>query len=123
MSTTICPECGGVLSPADQAGVRQWTCRVGHRFSEESLLNASAAEIEATLWAAIRALEDRRVLLALVADRLDADGNAIAADRLRERALACIAHADQVRGTLAQAAQSSLRTTADLEVGAQEQVE
>jgi two-component system chemotaxis response regulator CheB len=121
--STICPECGGVLTAADHAGVRQWTCRVGHRYSGESLLEASAAGIEATLWAAIRALEDRHALLALVADGLAGEGSTSVADRLRERADACIEHASDVRITLASAAQSSLRTIADLKVGAHEEID
>jgi two-component system CheB/CheR fusion protein len=37
----------------------QWECRVGHRYSPESLADAQAGDVEAALWAGIRALEDR----------------------------------------------------------------
>jgi two-component system chemotaxis response regulator CheB len=118
--TTICPDCGGVLSRADQAGVRQWRCRVGHRYSEDSLLADSAGAIESTMWAAIRALEDRRALLEVIASRRKADGDELAAREYRERAGASAEHATQVRHTLARAARSSLRTTTAAERSARE---
>ena len=60
---SICPECGGVLSEHTEAGLTQWRCRVGHRYSPESLADAQAEDVEAALWAAVRALEDRQALL------------------------------------------------------------
>lgn len=34
----VCPECGGVLSERATAGLLQWECRVGHRYSPEALI-------------------------------------------------------------------------------------
>src|SRR5205823_12924035 len=60
---TVCPECGGVLSERLAGGMTQWGCRVGHRYSPDSLADAQAEGVEAALWAAVRALEDRELLL------------------------------------------------------------
>ncbi len=44
--TTICPDCGGVLSERSAAGMTQWECRVGHRYSPQSLADAQAENVE-----------------------------------------------------------------------------
>jgi two-component system chemotaxis response regulator CheB len=73
----ICPECGGVLSERREAGVDHWECRVGHRYSPDTLADAQAADVEAALWTAVRALSDRSRLLHRMADQ--------AASRRQER--------------------------------------
>jgi two-component system chemotaxis response regulator CheB len=107
--TTICPECGGVLTEGSQAGVPQWECRVGHRYSRDSLVDAQAQGVEAALWAAIRALEDRRILLERMADQLQSLGQHRSADSFSRRALDASDQARLVRDALAQAAATTLR--------------
>jgi two-component system chemotaxis response regulator CheB len=108
--TTICPECGGVLSERVESGMTQWECRVGHRYSPDSLADAQAQGVEAALWAAIRALEDRQVLLARMADQAEARGQPRSGRSFRRRANAAGAHAEQVRTALMRAAATTLRT-------------
>ena len=50
----VCPECGGVLSERTEAGMLQWECRVGHRYSPDTLIDAQAESVEGALWAARR---------------------------------------------------------------------
>ena len=50
--TAICPECGGGLREGSEAGVLQWQCKVGHRYSPETLIDAQAEDVEGALWAA-----------------------------------------------------------------------
>ncbi len=107
--TTICPECGGVLSELSEAGVPQWECRVGHRYSPESLLDAQAEDVEAALWAAVRALEDRRILLERMAVQFDERSQRRLADRMRGRAGEADGQARAVRDALVRAAATSLR--------------
>jgi len=38
----VCPECGAVLSERAEAGMLQWECRVGHRYSPDALIDAQA---------------------------------------------------------------------------------
>jgi two-component system chemotaxis response regulator CheB len=106
---TICPECGGVLHERFEAGVMRWECRVGHRYSQNSLIDAQGKAVEAALWAAIRALEDRRILLDRMADQLVARAQADAAKSLRRRVNDAHEQADLVRDALARAAATTLR--------------
>ncbi|HWF53626.1 MAG TPA: chemotaxis protein CheB [Solirubrobacteraceae bacterium] len=107
--TTVCPECGGVLSELAQAGVRQWECRVGHRYSTESFIDAQAEGIEAGLWAAVRALHDRQLLLDRIAARFEAAGEPRSARSFRDRAAHAGRQTELLRETLARAAGTSLR--------------
>lgn len=111
--STICPECGGVLSEVDEGGLIQWSCRVGHRYSAESLADAQAEDVEAALWSAIRALEDRRRLLDRMADQLEAGGHPAAAEAFRRRGEQAEAQVERVRRAVASAAPSTLRRVAD----------
>jgi two-component system chemotaxis response regulator CheB len=99
--TTICPECGGVLSERHEAGVVQWECRVGHRYSPESLLNAQAGDVEAAMWAAVRALEDRRLMLERMARQFHAQEQSISARSMQRRASEAARQAHAVREALA----------------------
>jgi two-component system chemotaxis response regulator CheB len=109
--TTVCPECGGVLSERLVSGMTQWECRVEHRYSPDSLADAQAEGVEAALWAAVRALEDRELLLVRMADQADARGQQRSARSFRRRAEAAGEHAQQVRAALARAAETTLRMT------------
>jgi two-component system chemotaxis response regulator CheB len=110
---TACPECGGVLSESGEAGVTQWRCKVGHRYSPESLADAQAGSVEAAMWAAVRALEDRHALLERMGTQLESRGNSRSAASFRRRAHEAGRHADVVRATLTDAAFSTLRLVED----------
>jgi two-component system chemotaxis response regulator CheB len=61
-SGLTCPECGGALWEADDGGFFHYRCHVGHAYSEESMLIAQAQGLEAALWTAVRALEEKAEL-------------------------------------------------------------
>ena len=62
-SNYACPECHGVLlAMKDQAPLR-FRCHTGHAYTLESLMSEMDDVIEETLWSAIRALEERAMLL------------------------------------------------------------
>ena len=65
-----CPECGGALLEVDGGGTLRFRCRVGHAYNTESLDEAQAASLEAALWSALRALDERAELAQRVAQRL-----------------------------------------------------
>jgi two-component system, chemotaxis family, protein-glutamate methylesterase/glutaminase len=115
--TSICPECGGVLSENHIADVIQWTCRVGHRYSPESLADAQAENVEGALWAAVRALADRQALLDRMATQLEARGHRRSAGSFRRRADEAAAQSVVVREALGQAAALTLQRIADSENG------
>lgn len=55
----VCPECHGPLWEMRDGKLRRYQCLVGHRYSLDSLLAGQAEELEAALWIALRALEER----------------------------------------------------------------
>jgi two-component system chemotaxis response regulator CheB len=85
-SGLICPECGGALWAVDENGVHRFRCRIGHSFSEETLSELQGADVEAALWAALRALEERGTLLRHMGRRADEAGHPRTAARFREKA-------------------------------------
>ncbi len=107
--TTVCPECGGVLSERPGASITQWECRVGHRYSPESLGDAQAEDVEAALWAAVRILEDRVALLRRMAQQADSREQTRTARSFRRRADSAAAQAELVRDVLSSAAGGALR--------------
>jgi two-component system chemotaxis response regulator CheB len=110
---SVCPECGGVLSEHRDADMTQWKCRVGHRYSPESLADAQAEGVEAALWAAVRALDDRQALLERMAVQLESRGQHRSARSFRRRAAEASEHAVSVREAMAGAVAVSLRRIAD----------
>ncbi len=111
--TTVCPECGGVLSERHEAGFTRWECRVGHRYSPESLADAQAQDVEAALWAAVRVLNDRRMLLERMADQLAEREQPRSAASFRRRAKDAQEQARLLRRTLAGAVETSLQVLDD----------
>ena len=110
-AVTVCPDCGGVLSEHLEANVPVWECRVGHRYSPEGLVDAQAVSIESALWAAIRALDDRRRLLERMAEQCDARGSIRSARSFRHRAQSASDQARAIRDALTRAAEVSLYKT------------
>lgn len=115
--TTICPECGGVLSEHDAGGLAEWRCRVGHRYSAHALADAQSRDVEAALWTAVRALEDRRLLLERMAAQLEQRGHRNAGASFRRRAQQAGEEARAVRAVLASAAASALHDLDGEEAG------
>lgn len=62
-SNYACPECHGVLLRMKDRTPLRFRCHTGHAYSVESLLAEMDEAIEDTLWSAIRALEERAMLI------------------------------------------------------------
>lgn len=62
-SRFTCPDCGGVLWEFRDGTVDRFRCAVGHAYSIESLVGEQTHQLESALWAAVRTLEDRALLL------------------------------------------------------------
>jgi two-component system, chemotaxis family, protein-glutamate methylesterase/glutaminase len=75
-----CPECNGPLWELEESGVVRYRCRVGHGFSEDSLVVEQGGAVEAALWSALEALDERAEFLHRLAAR-----HADARPRLRDR--------------------------------------
>ncbi|HMC40286.1 MAG TPA: chemotaxis protein CheB [Acidimicrobiales bacterium] len=76
LSPFTCPECGGTLWSTDEHGTDRYRCRVGHGFSEDALLRGKQDALEAALWAAVVALEEKADLCRRISKRLGAAGRA-----------------------------------------------
>ena len=62
-SNYACPECHGVLLEMKDRAPLRFRCHTGHAYTIESLMSEMDDVIEESLWSAIRALEERAMLL------------------------------------------------------------
>jgi two-component system chemotaxis response regulator CheB len=99
-SAFACPECGGALCEVDAGDFVQFRCRVGHAFTDRSLLTLQGDQLEAALWTALRALEERASLNRRIARRLTGRDGANRATRHRDLAAEADDNAAVVRGLL-----------------------
>jgi two-component system chemotaxis response regulator CheB len=111
--TSVCPECGGVLTEHHRAGVLQWECHVGHRYSPRSLADAQGVRVEQALWTAVRMLRDRSALLSRMADHAEARNQPRSAQRFRRQSQDAFDQADVVLGALNEAATTTLQAAAE----------
>ena len=72
-TTFTCPECHGPLWALDEGRLKRYQCRVGHAYSEESLVIEQGTAVETALWSALEALEERAELLERLAARFGPD--------------------------------------------------
>lgn len=80
-SVYSCPACGGVLWELDDPEHLRFRCRVGHAYSADSVVDGQGEAVEAALWTALRALQER----AQLSDRLAARMATTGAERSRTR--------------------------------------
>jgi two-component system chemotaxis response regulator CheB len=81
-----CPECNGGIWEDVVEGLPRYACRVGHEFGPEAFDSQQAERVEAALWTALRALEERAALHRRIAARQHAHGNTRSAEKYSERA-------------------------------------
>jgi two-component system chemotaxis response regulator CheB len=79
-----CSDCRGPLEEIRDAGVVEFRCLVGHRYSPEGLLSAHYEAQERVLWSAVVALEEAPNLVKRVADAITPEA-AESAQRQAER--------------------------------------
>lgn len=95
-----CPECHGSLWEVDEGGLLRFRCRVGHAYSIENLLAAQGSSMDAALWAAYRALEERAALTARMGARMEERGQTSLAERYREQTTETLQRAELIRRVL-----------------------
>lgn len=94
-SVFACPECHGVLWELNDGDLVRFRCRVGHSYSPGSLQEDLSENAESSLWAAMRALEEKAAMNRRLADTVFAFGSE--RERLRDQAAADMEHADRIR--------------------------
>lgn len=119
--TSVCPECGGVLSEEHRSGVPQWECHVGHRYSPRSLADSQADRVEQALWTSVRMLRDRSALLNRMADHAYARQHPRSARRFRDQAEDASEQANAVLAALRGATGNTLQRVADSDEVAERQ--
>lgn len=107
-----CPECGGVLWELENSDMMRFRCRVGHAYSVESLLADQTEGLEAALWSAMRALEEKASLTHRLAERATEQSQHRAAARFNEQSTTAEEHAHAIRTVLLDQTQASAATAA-----------
>jgi two-component system chemotaxis response regulator CheB len=95
-----CPECHGALWEIDDGGLPRYRCRVGHGFSPDTLLVTQGSAVDAALWIAYRALEERVALCGRLADRAESRRAGLSAEYFRAEAAEAGRQAETLRGVL-----------------------
>lgn len=96
-----CPECGGTLWADDNDGVERYRCRVGHAFSPGGLEVGKQNAVEAALWAAIVAFEERADLARRMLRRHGERGRPAQLRRYRDEIDRAAKQIDVLRGLIA----------------------
>ena len=63
VSEYTCPDCHGVLVQIEEGRIVRFCCHTGHAFSLKTLLAEVNKAIDNALWASLRAVEERALLL------------------------------------------------------------
>jgi len=95
-----CPDCGGGLWKISEGKLNRYRCHVGHSFTEDDLEIKQAQGVEATLWVALRMMEERRNLLLKLADQHQRKGLERVSKANALKAAEMAAHINQLREVL-----------------------
>lgn len=95
-----CPECHGGLWQIDGASPLQFRCHTGHSYTEQTLLNGEDSAIEDAVWAAVRALHEKQILLKRLAASANQPGREQAAEEHEASARAAASYAETLRSVL-----------------------
>jgi two-component system chemotaxis response regulator CheB len=99
-SAYTCPECHGTLWEVRAGEFAHFRCRVGHAYSAESLGAAQNEAVEAALWTALRALEERRSMVQRMAVRARDRGQSRLAERFDDQAAGLLQHETTLQDVL-----------------------
>lgn len=66
-SIFACPDCGGNLTEIRNGELNRYRCHIGHSYTEYDLMIKQASKAQATLWIALRIMEERKSLLTRMA--------------------------------------------------------
>jgi two-component system chemotaxis response regulator CheB len=83
-SLYACPECGGVLWQLRENDVTHFQCHTGHTYSPQNLLALKSQVLEATLWAAVRLLVEKKTITRQLAAEFLIEGDGAARARVQE---------------------------------------
>ncbi len=87
LSVFTCPECHGTLYELHDGDLVRFRCQTGHAYSLDTLEDQQSQQVEAALWAALRALEEKAELFHRIAQRGELNRRETMAGKYEERAL------------------------------------
>jgi two-component system chemotaxis response regulator CheB len=99
-SNYTCPDCGGGLWEIKYDPARRYRCHTGHVYTEKLLLEKQSEEMEESLWASIRMMEERRNLLNNIVWRHQQNGQESDPVLYLQRAKELGAHIDRLKALL-----------------------
>jgi two-component system chemotaxis response regulator CheB len=70
----VCPDCGGGLWRMPHDAVERFRCHIGHSYTMNDFILKQGEKLEATLWVALRMMEERKNVLEKVKEREDKKG-------------------------------------------------
>jgi two-component system chemotaxis response regulator CheB len=100
-STFVCPECDGALWEITNSRPPNFRCHTGHAFSLRSLQHTQAEATDEALWSALRALQEKELLLKSLAELQRESSDRAEADRLQREAEQPARHAATLRELIA----------------------
>jgi two-component system, chemotaxis family, protein-glutamate methylesterase/glutaminase len=99
-SVFTCPECHGTLWEVRDGDMERYRCRVGHAYSMDTLADCVGESVEAALYAAVRALEEKAALSRRMAKRAAEKGQQQSARRFDEHLQHTERQAEAIRSVL-----------------------
>jgi two-component system chemotaxis response regulator CheB len=97
LSQYTCPDCHGVLVQIQEGSIVRFRCHTGHAFSVKTLLAEVNEAIDTGLWDAIRAVEERVLLLRQMGELARQHGDTADADSCERQAADAERHIKKLR--------------------------
>ena len=108
-SRFACPDCGGVMWDLTGKGPLRFRCEVGHAHSAATLAETQTEAVEAAMWAALRALEDKAELARWRGQAATTRGQPARAEHFVADEQAAQQHATALRALLRMDGRTSIR--------------
>jgi two-component system, chemotaxis family, protein-glutamate methylesterase/glutaminase len=96
-STFVCPDCDGALWEIRDSQPRRFRCHTGHAYTLNSLYNTHSQTTDESLWSALRALQEKEILLKSIAAGYRGERDEKEAARIDEEAEDIARHAAALR--------------------------
>lgn len=97
-STYTCPDCHGTLWELHDQRPRRFRCHTGHAYTERNLIALQGVLVEDAIWSAMRALQEKEMLLHRMADEALQNGQTAASDDYSAQARQARRSAEVLRG-------------------------
>ena len=99
-SLLSCPDCGGGLWEITENKLHRYRCHIGHSYTEQDLALKQGEALEATMWVALRMMEERHILLEKMEAQYRQRGLARLSADYEEKSAAIKIHIDRLKDIL-----------------------